>query len=243
MTKLKLTLLILLCSAQAMAMICGEDDRIPAYDSRIGRMKLSHLDSACTATMISKNCAITAGHCLKHMKTLEFNVPLSVRGKAQFADMKDIYQIDQASIVYRNTPPSTDWAVFKVKKNMYTKLSAGEANGYFKVNFELPKVGEELMFSGYGTDLRGDGSHNYTLQTDHGKLEATQSLVFGKALHYSIDCTGGTSGSSVIRVKEQDIVGIHTHGGCPSISNHGTSIASKPELIQAIKACLSSDSK
>ncbi len=233
--------LILFSSFPSFAMICGEDDRVPHFDMRIGRMKLSFVDSGCTATMISKNCAITAGHCLKHMKTLEFDVPLSTRGKTQFAEPQNIYEIDQKSIVWQEKRPSTDWAVFKVKKNMFTKLSAGEANGYFPVNFETPEVGEELMFSGYGRDERGNKERNYTLQTDHGKLTATKSLIFGPALHYRIDSMGGTSGSAIIRVKEQDIVGIHTHGGCDSIDNHGTSISQRPELIQAIKACLSSD--
>src|SRR5690606_31085239 len=135
-------------------------------------------------------------------------------GKAQFAAPQDVYQIDQSSIAYKDVPPSTDWAVFKVKKNMMTGLSAGEANGFFPVSFETPEVGIELMISGYGRDYRGDGSHNYTLQTDKGKLVAVRSLIFNKALHYRIDGTGGTSGSAVIRMKEQDIVGIHTHGGC-----------------------------
>lgn len=231
----------LLFSFNSYAMICGEDDRVPAHDMRIGRMKLNHLDSGCTATMISKNCAISAGHCLKYMKTLEFNVPLSIRGRAQFAGPQDIYRIDQDSIVYQDIPPSTDWAVFKVKKNMMTKLSAGEANGFFPVNFDTPEVGTDLMISGYGRDSRGDGSRNYTLQTDSGKLVAIQSLIFNKALHYRIDGTGGTSGSAVIRVKEQDIIGVHTHGGCDSIENHGTLLSARPDFIKAIKACLSSD--
>lgn len=128
-----------------------------------------------------------------------------------------------------------------MKKNSYTRLSAGEAYGYFGVNFNLPQVDEELRISGYGKDERGDGSHNFVLQTDHGKLTATQSLIFNKALHYRIDGTGGTSGSAVIRTKQQDIVGIHTHGGCNSIDNHGTAIAHRPELQQAILACLNSD--
>ena len=224
-------------------MICGTDDRIPAFEPRIGRMKLNHLDSGCTATMISKNCAISAGHCLNHMVTLEFNVPLSIRNRTQFSEARDIYQIDQSSIVYKNVPPSTDWAVFKVKKNSYTKLSAGEAYGFYPVSFEAPEVGEDLSITGYGRDVRGDGSHNYTLQTDHGRLVTNKSLIFGKALHYRIDGTGGTSGSAVIRTKQQDIVGIHTHGGCDSIENHGTSISQRPELMEAIKACLKADSK
>ena len=235
--------LFLFTSFTAAAMICGQDDRIPHFDMRIGRMKLSFADSGCTATMISKNCAITAGHCLKHMKTLEFDVPLSVRGRTQFADPQNIYEIDQSSIVYQEVRPSTDWAVFKVKRNMLTKLSAGEANGYFPVNFNTPEVGEELMISGYGRDDRGDKSRNYTLQTDHGKLTAIQTLIFGKALHYRIDGTGGTSGSAVIRVKHQDIIGVHTHGGCDSIDNHGTLLSQRPDFIAAIKACLKSDSK
>jgi V8-like Glu-specific endopeptidase len=236
-----LALTSFLISVDAFSMICGEDDRVPAFDSRIGRIKLNHLDSGCTATMISKNCALSAGHCLNHMKTLEFNVPLSIRGRPQFAAPQDVYVIDQSSIVYKEKRPSTDWAVFKIKKNMMTGLSAGEAYGYFPVNFQSPQVGEELMISGYGRDSRGDGSYNFTLQTDHGKLVAVKSLIFGKALHYRIDSTGGTSGSAVIRVKEQDIVGIHTHGGCDSIENHGTIISEQPELIEAIKACIRSD--
>lgn len=241
MKLLSVTLLLLTFSVHSLAMICGEDDRQLYADSRIGRMKLFMNDNGCTVTMISKNCALTAGHCLKHMKTVEFNVPLSVRGKAQFAGPQDVYSVDPNSIVYMEVRPSNDWAVIKLKKNMYTRLSAGEAYGYFPVNFNAPQVGEEVRISGYGRDDRPDGSRNFVLQSDYGKITAMQSLVFGKAIHYRIDGTGGTSGSAILRTKQQDIVGIHTHGGCNSIDNHGTSIADRPELQKAIVACLGSD--
>ena len=55
--------------------ICGvNDDRIPSTDSPIGRLLDSRTGTGgCTLTMISKSCAISAGHCKRVIKVAEFN--------------------------------------------------------------------------------------------------------------------------------------------------------------------------
>src|SRR5690606_20743160 len=144
----------------------------------------------------------------------------------------DIFEIDQASIVF-NEKSSDDWAVFKIKKNKLSKKLPGEVYGYYPVNFTEPRAGEEIVISGYGRDLRGEGDFNFTLQTHQGPLIDTHTPYFGKALAYKVDTEGGNSGSAIIRVKEQDIIGIHTHGGCDSIENHGTAFFARLKLQEA----------
>ena len=44
--------------------ICGTDDRVPSSLPKIGRLLGKMSDpGGCTVTMISKTCAISAGHC------------------------------------------------------------------------------------------------------------------------------------------------------------------------------------
>ena len=54
---------------------------------------------------------------------------------------------------------------------------------------------------------------------------------------------GGNSGSSIILELTQEIIGIHTHGGCTSFggTNQGTLINEHKKLVAAIKACLDTE--
>ena len=75
--------------------ICGPtDDRRFHEDPRIGRISSDESQLKCTATLIGKNCAITAGHCVALLNYVEFNVPLSIDGKPQSSDEDDKYYPD-----------------------------------------------------------------------------------------------------------------------------------------------------
>ncbi len=88
-----------------------------ALPSKTGRVGRSRYPSACTMTLISNRCAISAGHCLKNLKLVEFNVPLShSRLLLGHPSVQDIYEIDQKSINSRSDGAGNDWAVFKIKK-------------------------------------------------------------------------------------------------------------------------------
>lgn len=76
--------------------ICGRDNREISSDPKVGRA----LDSAgatagCSLTLISKSCAISAGHCINELKIAEFNTPPSKDGELQHPPFEDVYLIDQ----------------------------------------------------------------------------------------------------------------------------------------------------
>lgn len=239
-----LTTLILTLTSTATAgvkTICGpNDDRVPSFESKIGRLSVKGKHLGCTATLISDNCAITAGHCKEVLEIAEFNTPASVDGKPQGSASEDVYEIDQDSIKHQDEGPGKDWAVFKFKRNAITGKLPGELQGHYNVSFSTPKKGIELMITGYGRDS-ADAERNFAQQTNTGNLESVGSIWRGKSvLEHTVDTMGGNSGSSIIDVENDEIIGIHTHGGCHSSggSNMGTLIAKHSELKAAIKACL-----
>ena len=241
-----------LISVQVFAMnksICGmNDDRIPSDVAPIGRLLDSRTGSGgCTLTMISKGCAISAGHCKSVLKVAEFNTPMSRGGNIQHPDSKDVYDIDQSTIKYANNGPGDDWAVFKVKVNDITGQYAGEAQGYYPVLFTSPRVGTELRITGYGLD-RSEPTKNLSQQTNTGSLASigTGDVWQGRAksrLTHGVDTMGGNSGSTIVIEETNQIVGIHTHGGCGRTggANQGTAISKHEKLMQAIGSCLASE--
>lgn len=239
-----LTTLILILASTASAgvkTICGpSDDRTPSFDAKVGRLSVKGKHLGCTATMISDSCAITAGHCEEVLEIAEFNTPASVDGKPQASALEDVYEIDQSSIVKENAGPGKDWAVFKFKRNEITGKLPGELQGHYNVSFKTPKRGIELVITGYGRDT-ADADRNFAQQTNSGLLKGVGSIWRGKTvLEHTVDTMGGNSGSSIINSENDEIIGIHTHGGCHSSggANMGTLISKHSELKAAIKACL-----
>jgi V8-like Glu-specific endopeptidase len=105
------------------------------------------------------------------------------------------------------------------------------------VNLTLvPDYGAELRVTGYGKD--SDPDRNFSQQTHSGD----HAGVFGDSeLRHRIDTMGGNSGSTIINEATQEIIGIHTHGGCSTAedsANAGTSLAKNQEFVNAVKACL-----
>lgn len=224
--------------------VCAEDKRTPTQDMRIGRLKMSDYESACTVTMISKDCAVSAGHCLKYMKNVEFKVPRSRGVVLVTASAQNTYEIDYSSIVSRNGDLGNDWAVMKIKANNLTKKFPGEVGGFYPVNFSTPKVGEKISIAGYGRDDRRELNSNGVLQVDQGEIdniydEPSETQGPFKIVSYFIDTMPGDSGAALIRVNQKDIIGVHTNGGqCDGAGNFGTLISENKKFAQAIKSCL-----
>jgi V8-like Glu-specific endopeptidase len=244
MNKLVLLLLLsLLFTLNAMGTttvqktICGNsDDRIATDDPKIGRAvkKIDH-NGGCTLTMIGKECAISAGHCKSVLRFAEFNVPQSNDFDAQHPGAEDIYQIDQNSIVYENSLGS-DFSVFKLLPNEQTGAYAGDRYGYYDVAMKKPKKGQMIRIVGYGAD--SDGSDHVTQQGHQGEI--TDVGLFRALIYHRADTRGGNSGSAIILEGTNQIVGVHTNGGCrPSGGeNRGTLIAIHKKFKKAIKSCL-----
>jgi V8-like Glu-specific endopeptidase len=236
-------LLTILLTSQAFAgqkTICGtNDDRALSFNSKVGRLFADESHKGCTVTMISDKCGITAGHCLPVLKYAEFNTPISEAGQAQASDLKDMYEVDESSIVFEHDGPGKDWAVLKLKRNEITGKLPGDVQGYYDVSFRKQNKGTTLRITGYGRDF--EATRNFAQQTHSGKLVAVGISYFGDtALAHTVDTMGGNSGSSILNDKTNEIIGIHTHGGCREDggANMGTVISAHAQLKAAIKACL-----
>ena len=220
--------------------LCGADDRQFSYDEKIGRVfKDLASKMGCTATMIGKDCALTAGHCVEILNFVEFNVPHPDRGSDMSRSAaEDIYRVDRNSIKYSDGGFGKDWAVFKLKPNVKTGQYAGDVYGTYPVSFKKPRRRSQLRITGFGS-VRGDRWRSGLQQTATGKMKGS-SMIFRGLFKYAVDTEPGNSGSVVLTEGSNEVIGIHTNGGCNSGGgeNHGTLINKNKELINAIKACL-----
>lgn len=246
MLKMALMILSLIGAMNARAnskSICGEDDRIPSDNPKVARALGSLSDpGGCTVTMISRTCAISAGHCKDVLGVAEFNTPESRDGRIQHPRAEDIYEIEKTSINMRYTRIGDDWAVMRLKANAHTGAYAGDRQGHYEVAFEMPKKGDQLRITGYGLD-RPDPTRNLAQQTHTGFVTQVGSNGSNSSFSYDVDTMGGNSGSSIIRMSDNKIVGIHTNGGCYTRGgqNSGTVIAAHKELSAAIRSCLAAE--
>ena len=164
------------------------------------------------------------------MKVLQFNVPLSKsNGTIQNPPPEYQYPIKSSSVKYRNGGIGNDWCVFACNPNSETGLTPIQAQkAFFRISDDV-KSAPEIRITGFGVDDMPRGSSGRRNQ-----YSQTQQTHFGKFLHakgtgldYTVDTTGGNSGSPVINNKASVklSIGVHTHGGCrpPTSGNHGTS--------------------
>lgn len=234
--KMLTALFVLTLSSQLIAdekAICGLDDsRVKSYDRKIGKiMRKPGAKLGCSATLISNKCLLTAGHCSKYFRYIEFDVEKA--GVAVHPTNR--YEIDRSSIISEDWA-SYDFAVMKVKKNDLTGKYPGDRRGFYKLNFSQVKRGTPLRITGYGKDTN-DSHKSYTQQTDTG-FAYGQTL---KYLYHGVDTEGGNSGSSIINDLTGEVVGVHTNGGCNSgsnSSNRGNAFYDNERLQKAIRSCL-----
>ncbi|CAM9908111.1 unnamed protein product [Chrysoparadoxa australica] len=219
--------------------ICGVDDRVPSNYAKVGRLLGKMSDTGgCTVTMISKTCAISAGHCSSTFGFAEFNTPASRRGRIQNSKPEDIYPVDKARTEYQYNGLGDDWAVLRIKPNTITGKYAGDVQGYYEVDFAKPQTNTLIRITGYGLD-QSDPERNLAQQTHTGEIVSFR----GSTMYHVADTMGGNSGSSIIRESDSKIVAIHTNGGCSSRggSNAATVISENEKVKTAIRACLAEE--
>lgn len=239
-----LLLVLSLSSHGSEKSICGpSDDRELSSVSPIGRLSSGDAYMGCTVTMIGERCAISAGHCDVVFDRAEFNTLPSENEEPVPSAPEDTYFIDKDSIVFENLGPGQDWAVFKIKANEITGKLAGSVQGYYSVSMEKPTLGETLRITGYGV-ASGNSTGNFAQQTHTGELLGFGHIFFNnKIIRHGVDTMGGNSGSTIISEGTQQVVGIHTHGGCRERggSNMGSTIYNNTDLQDAILSCLESE--
>ncbi len=200
--------------------ICGADDRVATVDNRVGRFLDSSGTSACTGWLSGPDdCAFSAGHCFPTYASLaEFMVPPSLPSGALVHPSPEFqFPVDAGSLVFTSGGIGNDYAICHLETNDVGE-SPSVKFGYFNLGFFSPSAGETTRITGFGSDT---GTTNQILQTHTGPFFGTS----GFALRYTVDTTGGNSGSPVIHEPTGDAVGIHTHGGCGSSGyNSGTSL-------------------
>lgn len=243
MTKLLLLSAALIAATSAFAYgptsICGKtDDRVLSYDSKIGRLSTGDDHLGCTVTMISKDCGVTAGHCKDVLDYAEFQVPMSTAtGRPQPSNLEDKYFIEKKSILTQNGKHKlgNDWGVVKFKKNEITGKYPGDVQGYYKVGLRIPQVGDRIVITGFGVDY-DNKDKNGVQQTHFGFVSSKVSK--DSVFRYTADTMGGNSGSSILNHKNE-IIGIHTNGGCNFHGgNQGVMLRHNRSLRVAITKCL-----
>lgn len=222
--------------------ICGSlDDRIESNDPAVARAQqfISPRNAGCTLTMIGKTCAITAGHCKSVLEEAHFNTPPSADGNGTRSKPEDIYEVDASTIVAMNNGIGKDWAVLRLRANNITGKLPGEAQGFYNVAIDAPIAGRgtSLRIVGYGRDSERDKTFSQQINT------SIEFYTRGQALYHRVDTMGGNSGSSIINEDTDEVVAIHTHGGCRSSGgyNASTLISARADFKRAIAACLEQD--
>lgn len=225
--------------------ICGDsDDRILSNEAEVGRASKRNGQIGCTATLVSKTCAISAGHCLEALGKLSFNVPTTIDNQPQAAKAADTYFLDKSFIRSEQNGEGDDWVVFKLEKNIVTELFPGEVQGFYKTRLHQGvKKGQKVRITGFGSD-KNDPIRNFSQQTHSGIIKKIGGFLASKSrLGYNVDTMGGNSGSSIILEETNEIIGVHSHGSCGIWGdyNEGTLISKHKKFKAAIEECITSE--
>ena len=238
--------LIALLSLNVHGDICEQEDRrqLSGY-SAIGKLSSFAEENGCSATMISRSCALSAGHCHETFDQIDFN-----NFNDHYDLRKDQYLVDRPQTQYIYEGIGLDWAVLKIEKNQYTGLYPGEVQGMSLIGLLRPLEGDLIRVSGYGrSDIEllnfsqatstGQISliHQAPLEWHYINRSITRHLIYHRA-----DMTPGSSGAALINETTQRIVGINSHGGCPNADRHHSNLATlinqNAPLERAINTCL-----
>ena len=212
--------------------ICGEDSRHLFNHSAVGRIWIGGRPS--TGWILFDGRIVTAWHVLEgyHSGYIEFNVPTNGDcDNIKHPPAKDQYDIDFNTIQHSsNTNPGNDWAIFSVKKNSITNKMPLEAQSAF-FYVEQTTLPGDLKIIGFGKDSNTP-SNCYESQAAVGSYEGLDGTI----IKHKVDTEGGCSGAPILNTLTNNVVGIHTNGGCsdPNVGyNRGTSMYNS-DLWEAI---------
>ncbi|MDR0959470.1 MAG: trypsin-like serine protease [Propionibacteriaceae bacterium] len=203
--------------------IIGSDDRYRVTDTTLYPSRaIVHLlnlntNAQCTGWMVSSDTVVTAGHCVygsNGWNTRWIVAPGKDGSNNPFGytyDIKsvhtDIQWIESQDIRY-------DWGIIKLNEPI------GDTVGWFGLQYD------DSGFDGQFVTVRGyPGEAGYQMWTLSGNI--SQSPTFG--LCYSMDTTGGQSGSPVYITGPYYVIGIHAYsvGAHCQSGNSATRITSQ----------------
>ena len=218
--------------------LCGADNRVASGDDRVGRI------SGCTAWLVSNGAVLSAGHCGPVGGVFEVNVPASSAGGTPAASVPaDQYPIDTSMRTSVDNGSGDDYTVFALLPNNTTGTRAHLRFGFFRMTKEAPAANATIRVTGFGvdntpngpvsnccaTDSNGNCTHadcnaqSRTLQTATGAYVGETGSGSDILHDYLTDTEPANSGSPIIWEANGWTIGIHTHGGCSSGGNAGTS--------------------
>lgn len=219
--------------------ICGDDDRVPSGDNRVGRL----LGGGCTGWLVANGAALTAGHCViggSLPGAFEVNVPPSnANGSPNAAAMVDQFPITVYQ--WQNAGLGGDWCIFGLGPNNFGER-AHQKFGFFRVTDLSPSTSQDVRITGFGIDTEpagsgpgGRNSSTFTQQTAVGDVDSLNSDGDRRYYDYETDTEGASSGSPLIWEQASGwTIGVHTTGACTLVSdNYGTAFAYAP-LFNAV---------
>lgn len=224
--------------------VVGTEDRVLSQEPRAGRLRQVKKGVLfCSASLVSPRCAVTAGHCSSVAYLMEFNIPV-VANHFRYASPEDTYVIDRKKSRFVSEGKGLDWAVLRLNPNKKTGLLPGDVQGYFELATESIQPGGDLKLFGYGA---AENKFSFSQQLSTGAL-LTQSLKAPKAgpndgfyFEHDADTGSSSSGSPVISVLDDTLVGVHTHGDSDRLINSASDLPSSREWLDAINRCLDDD--
>ncbi len=244
------TLCLVFCLDSFAARSCESKDRELTNRLEIMRIR-SHLnekDSSCTAFLISKSCAVTAGHCSEHFEWAEFNLPMSFGEEITNSAPEDTYRVNRKSAKFNFGDFGNDYGVFQLERNKVTGLYPGEAYGYLELSISRPVEGDEMQIIGYGQSFKNINSYlsqksseGVVVSTDYRR--AYPFIPTLSSVTYDATTSGGDSGAPIIRNSDGKVIGVHTKGMCyfGGRRNGGTLFKDHKKFSKAVESCLRND--
>ena len=203
---------------------CGEDDRTPYEDLAISRLLGGTY--TCTGTIIDENShMISAGHCMSDGSALvaQFDIPPS-NGDCTMNHPPVNDQFPVTGWLCQVNGPGNDWAAILLGTNGLGERPYDRYGQYKMISSSIPPEGTDAQLLGYGDDLeqceRAD-----TLQESLGPIIGVEPLL----LKFNADVTYGSSGSPLMTVGSQRIIGLATHCPCPNLATR----VDHPNFVEA----------
>jgi len=228
--------------------LCGPDSRVLSSHKKSGRFLGG---GGCTGWLIDdqNHCFLTAQHCGTDDEgsgVMEFEVPLSLSlpggGHAiVHPPPEHQYALDPKSLQAAKPPIGigNDWQYFGCFPNTETGLTPFQRQGETYIlhrNSSHPLLGATTDIIGYGVvEFDKPNEWNQVQKYSEGPLVDVYQSGTRYTITYTIDTTGGDSGSAI----EQNGIayGIHAYGGCSRVfggTNSGMFIG-HPDLQAALK--------
>jgi V8-like Glu-specific endopeptidase len=218
------------------SVVVGAEDRTPSNDPSVGRLRKERIGSYnfCTATLVSRGCVITAGHCAIVFGVLEFDLEV-VPNQFRYAKPENLFVVDRKREVKSDNGKGDDWAVLPVLRNKKTGKYPGDDRPIVPLAKLAPVAEESVYVTGYGA---AENLFSFSQQSSKGRISQlhTDGPV-GPYFEHDVDTGNGSSGSAVRNATTGEILGIHTHGDTDRFVNSGTVVPGNAVLIKALAEC------